>query len=525
MTTINNTLPSGKNTIWTPDDKTFYNSADPNRGSVNVKDFPPGKMGDFITSICKLVGEEYNGKENATTLKAKTCHEKYWKDRQAARNNNASIVYKEVTAEATQHKDVVLQAVDYIESQYDFATIEETGEIRYYENGVYVPGGEALIDRLAQAEFREEMTLNRLREIKGHIRRETSHKLAEFDKDVHIINVQNGLYNWKEDRNDDHDPKYLSLKQTPFPYVKGAKPKMFGKFLSEVLYPNEIRTAVELMAYTFYRANPFEMYTILYGTGGNGKSVFTDVLTALHSDQNVSNVPLNDILHNTFAKADLENKNVNVDTELSSGLITDMAVLRKLTGKQPTKIERKHQKSYDTRLFVKLWFNANRLMFSEDEADADFRRRIVISFPNQFDGSKADVNLQDKLTNKEELSGIFNVLMSALRRIMKNSAVYVNQKTIAERREKSELLRDPIGRFVKDYVEFDFESESALPKEDLHTEYKTWCKKHDLPIEQYDTFCRILKNKHNFPDDRETSGTRRRVWTGIRLKQLASLAA
>lgn len=425
----------------------------------------------------------------------------------------------------TSNKDIVIQAVDYIEAQHKFATIEETGEIRYYKDGVYVSGGEALIERLAQAKFREQMTLNRLREIKGHIRRETMHKLAEFDIDLSIINMENGLYNWQENRLDRHNPNYLSLKQTTYPYVKGAKPKIFGKFLSEVLYDREVRTGVELMAYTFYRGNPFELYALLYGTGGNGKSVFTGVLTSLHGEGNVSNVPLKDILHNNFAKADLENKNVNIDTELSSGVITDMAELKKLTGKQPIRIERKHQSAYDTRLFTKFWFSANKVTFSDEETDADFRRRIIISFPNQFDGTKADTDLQEKLTSNEELSGIFNVLMTALRTIMKNKTVYVNQKTIAERREKSELLRDPIGRFVADYVEFDFSSESATAKEDLHAEYRIWCAKHKLPIEQYDAFCKILKNRHNFLEDRETKGTRRRVWTGVRLKALAALMA
>ena len=67
---------------------TFYNSDDPNRGSVNVANYPVGKMGDFIAAVCKLIGEEYIGQENATTLKAKTCHERYWKDRQATKKND-----------------------------------------------------------------------------------------------------------------------------------------------------------------------------------------------------------------------------------------------------------------------------------------------------------------------------------------------------------------------------------------------------------------------------------------------------
>jgi putative DNA primase/helicase len=53
-------------------------------------------------------------------------------------------------------------------------------------------------------------------------------------------------------------------------YNREAKPKLFGKFLREVLHPSDIRTAIELMAYTFYRDNPSEIISILFGYGANG---------------------------------------------------------------------------------------------------------------------------------------------------------------------------------------------------------------------------------------------------------------
>jgi putative DNA primase/helicase len=419
----------------------------------------------------------------------------------------------------------VIKVVDFIEARHKFATIEETGEILYYRNGVYAPGGEALIEHLAQVNFREEMNTHRIREIKGHIKRDSLHKLAEFDADINIINMENGLYNWKEDHKSEHDPQYLSLKQASFPYTKGAKPKLFGRFLGEVLYPAEIRTAFEMAAYSFYRDNPFELYAIAVGTGANGKSVFTGVIAKLHGDQSVGNVPLKAILHNTFALVDLECKSVNIDTELSSGTIGDMAVLRKLTGRQATRVERKHQHGHDVKLYAKLWFNANKIPLSEEDTDADHRRRVIISFPNQFEGSKADPELLDKLTTKEELSGIFNATMIALRRIMKNKAVFVSQKTIAERREKYELLANPIGKFVGDYVEFDYNGDALVPKEDLYKEFVLWCKKHGLPVEQYDTFCKIVKTRYGYQDGRESSGRRRRGWIGVRLRSAATLTA
>jgi hypothetical protein len=49
-------------------------------------------------------------------------------------------------------------------------------------------------------------------------------------------------------------------------------------------------------------------------------------------EENVSNTSLNALVNNRFAAADLVGKNVNIDMELSNATITDMAMLKKLTG-------------------------------------------------------------------------------------------------------------------------------------------------------------------------------------------------
>ena len=89
--------------------------------------------------------------------------------------------------------------------------------------------------------------------LKSHIKRRTYCKRKELDSDAHIINVIMGSYNWKENKLYPHSPDYYSIKQKPIVYDPKAKPKLFGKFLSQVLYPSNIRTAIESMAYTFFK--------------------------------------------------------------------------------------------------------------------------------------------------------------------------------------------------------------------------------------------------------------------------------
>jgi putative DNA primase/helicase len=335
--------------------------------------------------------------------------------------------------------------------------------------------------------------------------------------------MKNGLYNIETGEFREHHPDYLSTIQIPMTYNPKAKSKRIGKFLSEVTYPKEIRTAFETMAYTFLRDNPYEIITILFGYGGNGKGVFTGILTSLHGAHNVSNVPLRAMINNTFALSDLEGKNVNIDTELSSTSIEDTAIIKKLTGRQPIRIERKNQRAYDTVLHAKLFFSANKIPITYDTSDAYFRRNNIISFPNNFE-AKDDPDLLMKLTTDEELSGIFNALMVALRRILKiNRGIFMNEKTIHERREKYEIVLDPVGSFVDLAIAKDSIETDRVIKDGLYRAYKRFCKEKRLAIESKENFGKILKKQYRFQDGREAAGLRRTVWKGVRLTGIYNL--
>ena len=88
-------------------------------------------------------------------------------------------------------------------------TIQEIDEIWYYKEGVYVPGGEIIIAKEAEQTYHFEINSRKITEIKGHIMRLTYHSREEFDADINIINLKNGLYDWKNNILKNHSPRYL----------------------------------------------------------------------------------------------------------------------------------------------------------------------------------------------------------------------------------------------------------------------------------------------------------------------------
>ena len=413
--------------------------------------------------------------------------------------------------------------IEYISEKllgkYNFITLEETKEILYYDNGVYKYGGDILIAKEAEAIAGYDLCNKDLREIISHIRRRTYHKRIEFDSNTNIYNVSNGLYNWKENKLYPHTPQYLSLKQKPIVYDPKAKPKLFGKFLSQVLYPANIRTAIESMAYTFLNDCPFDYFFILVGEGSNGKGVFTGLLTALHSASNISNVPLKILLENNFALADLEFKDVNIDEELSDSLIKDTFLLKKLTGgrRQLVRIERKYRDAYNASLNAKLFFSTNKMIQTSDQTNAFYRRLVIISFPNTFEEDKQDPDLINKLTTQSELSGIFNLLMYYLRLIINHNGIYLDEKSIAERRLKHERATNSVKTFLDEAMAKDSLKDDFVLKSVLYSAYNRFCKKYKLPFKSPVGFGKEISKLRTLISDKEAKGDRRTIWKGIRL--------
>lgn len=427
----------------------------------------------------------------------------------------------------SEREQLILDAFNHVMSKYCFRTIEDNGEIRYYENGVFRPKGDILIEKELQSQFEGKLMISIVKEVLANVRRKTYRPKEVFDANIKIQNLKNGVYNIETGEFIHHGERpptidgkeYLSLNQKNIMYNPRAKPRLFGQFLKQVLYPVEIRTAIEGMAYSFYRDNPIEAYFILVGIGRNGKSVFTRLLTELLGRDNVSNVPMSAIMSDIrFAISDMEHKDANIDTELSAATIKDMAIIKRITTRQPFRIERKNQRAYDTTLTAKLWFNTNKIPETNDDSDAHYAREIIISFPNQFiDGKNADPNLIDKLTTEEELSGIFNVLMRALRTVLKNGCIYQQTKSIEERRQKSKRATNPIKSFLTDGLAEDATVDDKLIKVDMYQAYQTYCKYYSLHFEPENVFAGILKNKYNLQDGRQASGDRKTFWAGVKI--------
>jgi len=128
-----------------------------------------------------------------------------------------------------------------------------------------------------------------------------------------------------------------------------------------------------------------------------------------------------------------------------------------------------------------------------------------------------------KLATVDELSGVFNLLMMALRRLLNQNRIFIREKTIEERRERYTTAASPIEVFLKDAMAEDSIESDVVTKERLYQGYIRFCNNHKLAILSKENLGKILKKK--FQEGRDSSGKRETSWKGIKLKEEYSIDA
>jgi hypothetical protein len=148
------------------------------------------------------------------------------------RDNNNKSTSKTITA-VVDKQDIIEESTRLLMAKYTFLTIIENKEILYYDEdkGVYVKDGEILIEKELEKIFEFKLRNSHITEIKNHIMRKTYTKLEEFDSDLDIVNLENGLFNLRTKQFFQHPPDYYSLNQKPIKYNPYARARLFFKIL------------------------------------------------------------------------------------------------------------------------------------------------------------------------------------------------------------------------------------------------------------------------------------------------------
>lgn len=279
-----------------------------------------------------------------------------------------------------------------------------------------------------------------------------------------------------------HTPDFFSTIALPYDWTPEAECPRFLHFLESSVPDEESRGMLQMLAGLLLVPDThFQVFWILFGDGGCGKSTFLTILRELVGRENVCSVSLAD-LNEKFTKGELALKLANLVDDsptVADGYRSSMAgiegELKKITGGMAAiKLERKGQDPDTTRTVTArcVYCQNPPLPAFADRSDGLWRRIRLIPFPKRFDGTpEQNPRLADDII-AEELPGVLRWAIEGLGKLRKLKQFPQSQAgmdIIAEHREDC----DKEKQFLME--RYRFALEGFVPSAYLNADYKNWC--------------------------------------------------
>ena len=418
------------------------------------------------------------------------------------------------------HLDINKLVTDLL-SEYSFKTARDNEECLIYNDGVYMPMGEALIKEECEKRVPKKFISNHsVSEVIGHIKRSTYIDRYEFNKEKWILNLKNGLYDIQAKKLNPHTPDFLSTIRIPVIYDPEAGCVNIRRFFNEVLKNEDVPMIEELFGYCLVPDYTIQHAFLFTGDGANGKSTLIELLKHFIGKDNCTSYSLQAIENQRFILAGLFGKLANLYADIPSTPMRHVGVFKMLTGGDTIGAEKKFKDGFSFNSYAKLVFSSNKPPKVEEDTLAFWRRWLMVDFPNKFEEEKADAALLSKLTNKDELSGLLNIALTGLKRLL-NKQHYSHEQSPNEVADRYQKASDSIFAFVEDKCIVD--TEGWVSKDSLYTAFIEYCDAENIPRIGKEAFGRQLKNTTVAHVSSQRSGARGSQlygWKGLSLQPI-----
>jgi len=227
----------------------------------------------------------------------------------------------------------------------------------------------------------------------------------------------------------------------------------------------------EILGYCLTSDISYHLAFVFLGGGANGKSVACDVLEALVGRDNCGALMLSD-LKERFRLAELENKMINLVSEVEANSLINDARFKSIVAGDPQTGERKNKDPFKFRPFAKWIIATNNMPATKDHSYGFERRLIILPFEETFTEDQQDKGLRKRLIDTE-LSGILNWAIGGYRRLQRNGRFTIPDASTRALEDYKEQI-NPTLAFVREKLEADPKAE-GVPLKALYVTYRSWC--------------------------------------------------
>lgn len=388
-----------------------------------------------------------------------------------------------------------------------------------YVDGVYRPDGEDFARLMIREALGGQWKAADAEETIKHMM--AGPILIKPEQPTDIINVANGLLDWRTGTLSPHREDFYSTLQLPIEWHPDANCPAITKFLGEVLPDDAYDLVIELFGYALYAGNPLNAAVLCLGPGGNGKSVLLSLFETLVGAEHRSAVSLQDFAENRFRLAELYGKLVNSAGDLDARAITRTDAFKMLTGGDTILAERKYGHPFQFTSFALPIFAANEAPISADQSEGWFRRFIILPMVRRMTAAQMDHTLGNRLRSKEEMEGLLVAAVWGLRQLMERGYFDLPASVLAAAATYRSNQDTAIG-FLLDEEHVVADANGWVPRSQLYIAYESWCDENGRKPLAKHRFNDRLREYKGGPAERTMAGIR--GWKGIQLAMMVPAA-
>lgn len=413
----------------------------------------------------------------------------------------------------------------YMVKKYDIITIgEKEREMFVYRGGLYFKAENEIIFPEIQRVLGHLVTKSAKMETYSKIADMTANNREVFTTaSLNLIPLKNGVYDRELKTLLPHSPLYRFTYQFPIKFDPQAVCPKTETFFDQVLDTEQRGVVEEWIGYYFLRNYMFKKAIIFVGDGDTGKTTLLQVIFYLLGLGNVSGIPLQKMALDRFAAAQMFEKHGNIVDELDPKDISGTGNFKIATGGGTISGEYKFGNQFVFSNFAKLTFACNKIPDVKDfDDEAYFNRWLIVRFNKTIE--KKIPNFVLSLTSEEERSGLFNLAMIALERLIDNGRFTYGRNAIDT---KIEMMRSGSSIAVFAAEQMEQSNGEEITKEALYEAYCDFCLDKGLAAETIkmvgtklpfyvsyisEGYVSVLKNG---------KGDQMRGWRNARVKNLA----